>query len=269
MTLVYLPHLDYDLQRLGPRHPSIDRQVEAIDRVAGRIVEAARSNGVDVMVVSEYGIEAVDTPVAINRLLREAGLLAVRETLGFELLDAGASRAFAVADHQIAHVHVRDPADIGRVQDLLERVGGIERLLDRQAQIAFGVDHPRSGELVAIAAPGHWFSYYYWLDDRRAPDFAPTVDIHRKPGYDPAELFLDPDLRFPQVRVAWRLLQKRLGMRMLMDVVPIHGDLVRGSHGRPASDPAHGPLMISSRPDLARDSLVMTEIAALMLEHMG
>ncbi len=135
------------------------------------------------------------TPVHLNRVLREHGLVAVREELGLELLDPGASAAFAVADHQVAHVYVNDPARLGAVRALLEQTPGVERVLDEAGKVAAGIDHERAGDLIAIAAPDAWFTYYYWLDDRRAPDFARTVDIHRKPGYDPVELFLDPAIR--------------------------------------------------------------------------
>jgi predicted AlkP superfamily pyrophosphatase or phosphodiesterase len=267
LTLVYLPHLDYDLQRLGPDDPAIAEQVRGIDAVAGALIDHVRGAGAQVLVVSEYGIEATHGHVHINRVLREAGLLAVRETLGWELLDAGASRAFAVADHQVAHVYVGDPADLSRVRRLLEATDGIERVLGEPEKAQMGLDHPRSGELVAVAEPGHWFTYYYWLDDARAPDFAPTVDIHRKPGYDPVELFVDPELRFPRLKVGWRLLQKRLGMRMLMDIIPLRPELVRGSHGRPPADPDHGPLLIGSRKDLAADRLPMQAVKSLALQH--
>ncbi|HLT39958.1 MAG TPA: alkaline phosphatase family protein, partial [Enhygromyxa sp.] len=194
LSLVYLPHLDYGLQKLGPAHPDIPRQLREIDAICGELIDAAERAGQRVIVVSEYGITAVTGPVHINRALREAGLIAVREELGEEHFDAGASRAFAVADHQIAHVYVRDPGEIDEVRTLLERLPGVERVLDAAGKRELGLDHPRAGELVAISQADRWFTYYYWLDDRRAPDYARTVDIHRKPGYDPCELFVDPGL---------------------------------------------------------------------------
>ena len=267
LTLVYLPHLDYNLQRLGPNDPAIANDVRAIDAVAGELIAHVRAAGADVIVVSEYGIEAATGHVHINRRLREQGLLAVRETLGWELLDAGASRAFAVADHQLAHIYIKDSTDIARVARLLARTPGIAQVLDQAAQGRLGIGHARSGELLAVAEPGHWFTYYYWLDDARAPDFARTVDIHRKPGYDPAELFLDPDLRAPRLRIGARLLQKALGFRMLMDVIPLKPELVRGTHGRLAVDAAHGPLLIASRKELAAARFGMGDVKGLMLRH--
>jgi len=268
LSLVYLPHLDYNLQRLGPNNPGIAEDVRQIDRVAGELIDHVRARDANVMVVSEYGIEQASGTVHINRVLRQAGFLRVRETLGWELLDAGASDAFAVSDHQVAHVYVKNPRQIKAVKALLEKTPGISRVLDEQGKKELAIDHPRSGELVAIAEPGHWFTYYYWLDDTRAPDFAPTVDIHRKPGYDPAELFIDPALRLPKLRIAERLLQKKLGFRTLVDVIPLNGDQVKGTHGRIFDKPEDGPLLISSEPVEAAESYHMTDIKQLILKML-
>jgi predicted AlkP superfamily pyrophosphatase or phosphodiesterase len=267
LLLVYLPHLDYGFQKLGPSDPRVLAEVNAIDTIAGRLIDAVRAAGADVLVVSEYGIEDAVATVHINRVLREQGYLAVRETLGWEQLDCGASRAFAVADHQLAHIYVRDARDVAPVHALLARTHGLERVLDAAGKAAAGLDHANSGELVALAERGHWFTYYYWLDDKRAPDFARTVDIHRKPGYDPVELFIDPALRLPRARVAWRLAQKLLGFRMLMDVIPLDASLVKGTHGRPPSSSDAGPLVIGSRRDLAADRFAMTDVKPLVLRH--
>jgi predicted AlkP superfamily pyrophosphatase or phosphodiesterase len=202
-------------------------------------------------------------------VLRREGLLAVREEMGRELLDAGASAAFAVADHQLAHVYVGRPELIGDVKRLLEQLPGVETVLDEEGKRAIGLDHPRSGELVAISKPDRWFCYYYWLDDARAPDFARTVDIHRKPGYDPVELFLDPSLSLPKVQIAWKLLQKAVGMRTLMDFIPLDTTLVRGSHGRVTDDATDGPVFITSRPELMAEGPVhATDVKRLVLEHV-
>jgi predicted AlkP superfamily pyrophosphatase or phosphodiesterase len=250
LTLVYLPHLDYDLQRLGPDDPRIGTEVRAVDDIAGDIIEAVQAEGARVLVTSEYGVEAATGVVHVNRVLREAGLTALRDVSGTEHLDPGASRAFAVADHQIAHVYVREPADVPRVRALLAATPGIERVFgdDDGGKAAEGLDHPRAGELVCLAAPGHWFTYYWWLDDARAPDFARTVDIHRKPGYDPAELFFDPHRRAVKLRAAARLAQKLLGFRYLMDVIGLDASIVRGTHGRRAARPEDGPLLIDPDP---------------------
>ena len=265
---VYLPHLDYDLQRFGPHDPRIPAEVSAIDRVAGDLAERARELGYDVIALSEYGITQVSGPVHINRALREAGFLRAQENMVGELLDAGVSRAFAVADHQVAHVYVKDARDVAPVRALLERLPGVERVLDGAGKREFGIDHERAGELVAIAAKDRWFSYYYWLDDRNAPDFARTVDIHKKPGYDPVELFVDPKIAFPKLKIARRLAQKLLGFRYTMDVIALDGSQIRGSHGRLTTEPAEMPVFLSSRRDLARDRMTATGVADSILAHV-
>ena len=269
LTLVYLPHLDYNLQRLGPNHPAIRDDVRRIDALCGELIEHVQKDGTHVIVLSEYGITEVSGPVHINRMLREAGLLAVREELGRELLNAGASEAFAVADHQIAHVYVKSPDRIPEVKRLLEAMPGIELVLDDEGKRHYGLDHPRSGELVALSLADRWFTYYYWRDDERAPDFARTVDIHRKPGFDPVELFIDPTLRLPKFRIARRLLQKKLGFRMLMDVIGLDATPPKGSHGRLTDKAEEGPLyMTSDAGYLPVNAVAATEVKTLILRHV-
>ena len=205
-----------------------------MDTVCGQLIDHFRERGSRVIVLSEYGITAVDRPIHLNRVLRERGLIAIREEMGHELLDPGVSKAFAVADHQVAHIYVNDLSRLIEVKELLKKTPGVKRVLDEAGKREWHLDHPRSGELVAIAEPGAWFTYYYWLDESKAPDFAHTVDIHRKPGYDPAELFIDPKLSAVKARMAWTLLRKNLGFRTLFKVIPTDASLVRGSHGRPA-----------------------------------
>jgi predicted AlkP superfamily pyrophosphatase or phosphodiesterase len=271
LTLVYLPHLDYNLQRLGPKHPDIARDLRAVDAACGELIELAQREGAAVVVLSEYGITEVKGAVAINRVLREAGLLALRVEAGRELLDAGASEAFAVVDHQVAHVYVRRPERVAEVATLLRRTEGIEAVWDEAGKRAAGLDHPRSGELVAVSAADRWFSYYYWLDDDRAPDFARTVDIHRKPGYDPVELFLDPKLPSPKLKIGWTLLRKALGFRTLLEVIPLDPSLVRGSHGRVTDSPDEGPLFITSDPAVlgaGAGAVDATRVKDLVLGHV-
>ena len=268
LLLVYLPHLDYNLQRLGPSDSKIRADVRAIDEVCGALISRLRARGRRVIVVSEYGLVPVREPVHINRALRHAGWLVVRDELGTEALDAGACEAFAVADHQIAHVYVRDAARIGDVKALLERLPGIEAVLDRRGQASLGLDHERSGELVAIAERDRWFTYYYWLDDAVAPDFARTVDIHRKPGYDPAELFLDPGLSLPRLKIGATLAKKALGFRYLLEVIPLDASLVRGSHGRVTDRLEDGPLFISSEPHAVDGPVESTAVRDVILSHL-
>ena len=267
VTLCYLPHLDYDLQRFGPDAPEAVRACGEIDAVAGELAEWAANAGWTVAIVSEYGIGRVTAGVDINRFLRRAGLLRVQEVdLGWELLDFGGSDAFAVADHQVAHVYVKRPERVAEVRAALESLDGVAEVLDREAQAAHGIDHPRSGELVAVASPDRWFTYYYWLDDAKMPDFARTVDIHRKPGYDPAELLLDPALSFPKLRIAWTLAKKMLGFRYLMKVIGTDSGVVRGSHGRLPDRDEDGPVFLCSDPQPRRDRLAMTDVRDVLLD---
>ena len=268
LSLVYLPHLDYNLQRIGPEDPRIATDLRELDAVCGDLIETYQSAGAQVIVLSEYGIVPVHRPVHLNRVLREAGLIAVREELGHELLDAGASGAFAVADHQVAHIYVNNRTRLEDVRALVAAAPGVAEVLDEDGKRERRLDHPRSGDLVALAEPDAWFTYYYWLDDDRAPDYARTVDIHRKPGFDPVELYIDPELKLPQAKVALTLLKKQLGFRYLMEVIPLDASLVRGSHGLPTA-PGAGPLFITERADLlAADAIEAVDVCGLVLRHL-
>jgi predicted AlkP superfamily pyrophosphatase or phosphodiesterase len=270
LTLAYLPHLDYDLQRFGPDSPQAAAAAAAVDDLAGELAEGAIARGAAVLVVSEYGITRVSRPVDVNRLLRRAGWLEVSTQDGMEYLDPWTSRAFAVADHQIAHVYVRDPAEAEAVRHLLEQVDGVAEVLDEAGKRAAGLDHERSGELVAVADPDAWFTYYHWLDDARAPDFARTVEIHRKPGYDPAELFFDPADPLAKVRAGVALARKKAGLRYRMDVVPLDPAPVSGSHGRLPASPDDGPVLVCSDPTLARDEpWALADVKSLILRAGG
>jgi predicted AlkP superfamily pyrophosphatase or phosphodiesterase len=301
LNLIYLPHLDYNLQRHGPYslnpltrpsatlsppggeragargsfeiNPAIVPDLHEIDAIVGDLIDFFGQRGVQVVLLSEYGITNVDTPVHLNRLFRKQGWLVVKDELGLEILDAGASKVFAVADHQVAHVYLNPDAESGlekSVRDLLEKTNGVESVLGRTEKIAAGIDHPRAGDLLAVAKENAWFTYYYWLDDARAPDFARTVDIHRKPGYDPVELFLDPEIPLPKLKIAWRLLQKKLGFRMLMDVIPLDASLVKGSHGRRPADKKDWPVFITEQPGvLSGNQIESTDVYHILQRHFG
>jgi predicted AlkP superfamily pyrophosphatase or phosphodiesterase len=268
LTLVYVPHLDYDLQRYGPSSPQAVAAARELDATLAPLLEIDAT----VVALSEYGITEVSRPVDVNRALRSEGLLRVHTQAGMEYLDPWTSRAFAVADHQIAHVYVRDPADLPAVAKLCADLPGVAEVLDEQGKAAHGLDHPRSGELVLVAEPEAWFTYYYWLDDARAPDFARLVEIHRKPGYDPAELFFDPaGPGAAKGRAAVALLRKKLGMRYLMSVVGLDAGAraVRGSHGRLPADQWDAPVLLCSEKSAARDAVAATEVKDLLLELAG
>jgi predicted AlkP superfamily pyrophosphatase or phosphodiesterase len=268
LTLVYLPHLDYDPQRFGPEGCDMPRLVGELDAACAPLLDAARAAGARVWVVSEYGHVPVGRAVLPNHGLRRAGLLSVRPGPFGESLDTFTSRAFAVCDHQLAHVYVNEPADVPRVRDLLAGVKGVGRILEGEARSEVGLRHERAGELVLLAEPDAWFAYPFWLDDRQAPDYARTVDIHRKPGYDPCELFFDPKLWWPTGRFLRRLVRKKLGFRTLFDVVPLDPGLVRGSHGLPAADPAGRALLVGNGP-APGDDLSMTAVRDLVLAALG
>ncbi|SDJ51703.1 alkaline phosphatase family protein [Streptomyces indicus] len=269
LTLCYLPHLDYDLQRFGPDDPRSLKAARDIDAALAPLLADAKAEGRTVVALSEYGITRVSRHVDINRALRRAGLLEVHTQDGMEYLDTMASRAFAVADHQLAHIYVRSPEYMDATKQALEGLEGIDELLDDEGKKKHGLDHPRSGELVAVAEPDAWFTYYYWLDDERAPDFAQLVEIHRKPGYDPVELFMDPEDPYVRLKAAGALARKKLGMRYRMAVVPLDPSPIRGSHGRLPDDPQDGPLILISTPRAVDGSLRATDVKSLLLTLAG
>lgn len=268
LQLIYLPHLDYVLQRVGA-DGDVANDLREIDAVCGDLIEFFRQRGVRIVILSEYGITSVRRPVHVNRALRDAGFVAIKRDLGRDYLDPGASRAFAVADHQIAHVYVRDPRDIPAVQALCARIPGVGMVLDEAGKRHYGLAHPRSGELVLLSEHDSWFTYYFWKDDAQAPDYARVIDIHSKPGYDPVELFLDPKIRFPVLKVGGKLLRKALGFRYVMDVIPLDASLVKGSHGLPTPAASEGPLLMSSEPRLLQqETIAPTDVCNVLLDHI-
>ena len=270
LTLVYLPHLDYCLQKVGTNPDAIAQDLQEIDQICQELIEFYEARNTKVIVLSEYGITEVSQPIHLNRIFREKGLITVREEVGGEILIPGASKAFAVADHQIAHVYINDLSCFDQVKSILECTPGIDLILDQVAQEQYQLNHSRSGELVAIAKPNAWFTYYYWLDNKLAPDFARTVDIHRKPGYDPVELFVDPQISLPKAKVALTLLKKKLGFRYLMDVIPLDASLVRGSHGHLTSSIAQSPLLITQQQNVLKsETIEAKEVFDVIYSHLA
>lgn len=257
---VYLPHLDYAAQRSGPDSPpahaacgELDAEIAALVADYGAIVGR---DDLTVLVAGEYRIRPVTRAVFPNRILREAGLLTVTDTADGELLDIAGSQAWAIADHQVAHVYLQDGGDAAvreRVATLFRGRSGVGRVLAGAELVTAGLaataeqgPASRCGDVVLESDLDAWFAYPYWLDDARAPGFARTIDIHRKPGYDPLELHLDRT-RLPQV------------------AIPLDTALVKGSHG--AVDPAnpHETIFIASRPGVtSAASLAMHEIASIV-----
>ena len=266
LSLVYLPHLDYSFQKTGPETPEADLELRRIDQIFGELLTFYRERSVEVVVLSEYGITPVHRPVHLNRIFRERGWIAIKDELGREMIDLGASRAFAIADHQVAHVYVNDAEIKDEVESLMKSTDGVEEVLSGGRLEDTGMNHWRSGDLVAVADAESWFTYYYWMDDRVAPDYARCVDIHRKPGYDPVELFIDPAIRFPRLKLAKRLAAKKLGMRTLMDFIPLDAGLVRGSHGREPENKKDWPILAGAFKNLPENGeLPATEVFGHLL----
>ncbi|HEY8915598.1 MAG TPA: alkaline phosphatase family protein [Chitinophaga sp.] len=259
LTLIYLPHLDYCLQKFGPDESKISKELQEIDNVCKQLVTFYEKKGAQVILLSEYGINPVNNPVHLNRILRQEGLLQIREERGLELLDPGASKAFAVADHQIAHIYINDLASAKKVRNIIENVPGVAQVLDREGKRKHQLHHERAGDYILVADNDSWFTYYYWLDDNKAPDFARIVDIHRKPGYDPVEMFLNPADPLVKAKIVGKLLKKKMGFRYLMDVIPLDATLIKGSHGALPADSAYHPVLITPQA-LSKEQLVATDV---------
>jgi len=261
LTLIYLPHLDYCLQKFGPDLAKIGKELQEIDGVVEQLVTFYQNKGARIILLSEYGIAPVNNPIHLNRILREHGLLQIRTERGLELLDAGASKAFAVADHQIAHIYINDKVVTEKVKVLLQGIPGVELVLDKAEQVKHHINHERSGDLVLMAAEKSWFTYYFWLDDAKAPDYARSVDIHKKPGYDPVEMFMTSKLR-----AGYKLLRKKAGLRYVMDVIPLDANLIKGSHGRIGVPEAYKPIIITDNNDIK--NINATDVFDIIWQHL-
>jgi len=240
LSLIYLPHLDYCLQKYGQDLAAIKSDLSEIDKIVEQLVNYYTAKKARIILLSEYGITNVDRPVHINRELRKNGFLQIRTERGLELLDPGASKAFAVADHQVTHIYINDRFVASQVRQILEQVPGIQVILNKVEQQKYHIDHERSGDLVVMANEHSWFTYYFWLDDAKAPDYARVVDIHKKPGYDPVELFMTS-----KARAGYKLLRKKMGLRYVMDVIPLNAELIKGSHGRLVTEKQFHPVLIT------------------------
>lgn len=261
LTLIYLPHLDYCLQKSGQDFSKIKTELGEVDGVVKQLVDHYAKKNARIILLSEYGITDVSNPISINRILREQGLLAIRIERGLELLDAGASRAFAVADHQLAHIYINDPSVTKKVRSIVGKVAGVEWVLERSEQARHGIDHERAGDIVLMADERSWFTYYFWLDDAKAPDYARSVDIHKKPGYDPVEMFMTSKLR-----AGYKLLRKKVGLRYVMDVIPLDPTLVKGSHGRVGTRSEFQPVLISDKP--GQEQFAATDVYSVIWDTL-
>jgi len=189
LLLSYLPALDYDFQRWGPDDPRSGKALRALEAQLRLLVRAAGENGYEVLIFGDYAIAPVDGAVFANRALHQAGLLKTRRVGEMLYPDLHASDAFAMVDHEVAHVYVAESGGIGAAREVLASLDGVSEVLDRRAQAAVALDHANSGDLVIVAAEGKWFAYPWWTEKHEAPDYAGHVDIHNKPGFDPCELF--------------------------------------------------------------------------------
>ncbi|MBL7696519.1 MAG: alkaline phosphatase family protein [Chitinophagaceae bacterium] len=262
LTLIYLPHLDYCLQKYGVDFTNISSHLLEIDKIVEDLVHYYASKNASVILLSEYGISNVDNPIHINRILRQNDLLGIRVERGLELLDAGASKAFAVADHQVAHIYINDATQYQNVLNLVSNLPGVEKVLNKEEQKNYHLDHSRSGDIVLMASQNSWFTYYFWLDDAVAPDYARVVDIHKKPGYDPAELFMTSKLR-----AGYKLLRKKSGLRYVMDVIPLDATLVKGSHGSTIVEEKYFPVLITDA-GVQNGELSATDIFDVIWNHL-
>lgn len=269
LNLIYIPHLDYNLQKYGIDFSKISKDLREVDDLAKDLITFFENRGAEVLLLSEYGITSVNKPIHLNRIFRQKGWIQVKNELGKETLDAGTSAVFAVADHQVAHVHVNDHSKLAEVKALLENTPGVEKVLDAQGKKDYHIDHARSGDLVVIADADSWFTYYFWLDDAKAPDYARCVDIHRKPGYDPVELVLDPAIKVPILKIGSKVLKKKLGFRYLMDVIPLDATLVKGAHGRIPESDLDKPLLVADSGILDAERIQPTSVFDLIIKAVN
>lgn len=250
---IYLPHLDYAAQKFGPNSAEAQRSLTELDEQIGKLTaafESAYSENLAWLAASEYAIVPVDHVLHPNRMLREAGLLKIRDGAEGEQLDFAASRAWALVDHQFSHIFTQsgDSAALDAVRDLFSKQTGVAEVLIGPERARYHLDHERSGDAILISTPNSWQAYYWWLDNAMAPTFARTVDIHRKPGYDPVELFFDPATRS----------------------IPLNASLVRGSHGAPVEDNAQCGVILSSQPGLLGHQIIKdTQVFDTILRYFG
>lgn len=209
IVFAYLPTLDYDLQRFGPHDERVAKSFFSVEKQLFQLYQLAEAHGADITIWGDYAITQVTKEAAFpNRFLREIGYFCVRELKGMAYPDIHSSRAFAMVDHQVGHVYVRDPGDVEKVAIALESTGEYGSVEIRKNQ---SWAHRNAGEILLIAKEGSWLAYPWWKKASEAPDFASHVDIHSKPGFDPCELF-------------WG--------KWFPPEVSLNAHLVRGTHGR-------------------------------------
>lgn len=265
LSLIYLPHLDYKQQVIGPNDPAMKKEVEALDNVLDELVQFLEKQNIRILILSSYHMNQVDKAIPINKIFREKKLLKVIKNPTGELIDFAESQAFAVADHQFANVYIKNQSSIQSIQSELKSIDGINLVLDKEEQKSKGLSHKHTGDLMIFADKNAWFNYYYWLDEQFAPDFARTVAIHAKPGYDPCELIVDPNITMPKLKIATKLIRKKMGFRYTMDLIPIDSSLIKGSHGLLPDTEEEVPILISTD-GMLNEKTKMTDIKDIALK---
>ncbi|WP_226042111.1 nucleotide pyrophosphatase/phosphodiesterase family protein [Natrinema sp. DC36] len=245
---IYVPHLDYAGQSDGPDSDAFATALETVDDLLETFLadcsDTDRWDETVLTLVSEYGFHEVDRPIFPNRALREAELL---ETDAGGDADIPDSNAFAMVDHQIAHVYA-DEGALDAARDALAGLEGIDAVLDDSGKAERGIDHPNAGDLVLVAEPDAWFQYYWWDDRANAPPYATEMDIHAKPGFDPCELFFGDE-----------------------GLVSLDASRVSGSHGR-VDESAFGCFGLGgpAAPELEGDGPVdATDVTPTIVELLG
>jgi predicted AlkP superfamily pyrophosphatase or phosphodiesterase len=229
----YIPHLDYSFQKNGTSYNNLKDDLKFVDDLVGRLIKKVSDLGIiedtQFIIFSEYGFTNVCSDIPLNTILRENDVLSVRGIEGLEYLDLEYSKAFAMVDHQVAHIYIKENYR-NSVRKILEGIKGVDLILDDELKQRFRINHVRSGDLIAVSDKDKWFSYYWWYEPLKAPSFARKVDIHRKPGYDPVELFFDPTTKS----------------------IPLNGKLIKGSHGRLSSQHESGPVYVSNMKNIPK-----------------
>ncbi|MDR2643391.1 MAG: alkaline phosphatase family protein [Planctomycetaceae bacterium] len=240
---VYVPRLDYTPQKFGANASELSADLADLNKLFVKLRAGfTEALGCEPtwLIAGEYAVTDVSSVVYPNRILREMGLLSIEERNGQEYLLPSKSRCFALCDHQFSHIHFNDadPQLMQRVADKFRNESGIDEVLVGDERAKYNLTHRRSGEIILISEPDSWQAYYFWNDDSKVPEYARKVDIHRKPGYDPVELFFD---------------------RETMSV-PLDANLIRGSHGAPARDNSQKTVVLASKPELLADKKQFDDI---------
>lgn len=239
LVLIYLPHLDYASQKFGPDSTEFKKSVNELDGIIGDFFQFLNQefpNTYEIMILSEYNFNSVNNSISPNLLLRQNGLLSTRRIEDKDYIDYEFSKAFAMVDHQIAHIYIK-PGYEDEVSKIFKN-NNIGTILNKNSQKTLNINHPKSGSLILCSNDDSWFNYYWWDDKKYAPDFTFNVDIHRKPGYDPLELFVD----------------------LKSKTISHDTSLIKGSHGLISNDSMNLPLIGTSFEAKMNEKIPVIEI---------